>query len=159
MSWTKRQFISQSLLEIGLGEDFNLQPEEFESALRSLDSMMAMWNGKGIRLGYLLPHTPDDSDIDSLSGVPDYANEAIYLNLAIRLAPRYGKVISVDTKITAKQAYDVLMSRSVAPMPQPMPNTMPIGAGNKYWRHGYGNPFFPTPAPVLEAGADDPLNF
>ena len=159
MGWSKRQYVAQAMLEIGLSADFNIDADEFEAGLRSLDSMMATWNGKGIRLAYPLPATPDDSDIDTVTDVPDFANEAIYLTLATRLAPRYGKTVSQDTRTGAKQAYDVLATRAVFPTPQPMPNTMPRGAGNKSWRYGNGNPFFPTPVDQLEAGADDPLNF
>jgi hypothetical protein len=157
MSWTKKQLIDQAFAEIGFGPDFNVSPDDAESALRRLDSMLAEWNGKGIRLGYSLPTGPDGSDIDSDSGLPDVANEAVFMNLAIRIAPGYGKQLSPDTRVTAKQGYNTLLSRAVFPDPQPMPNTMPIGAGNRY--SAYGRRFFPTPAPVLDAGADDPIIF
>lgn len=154
--WTKRQLIDQAFSEIGFGLDFNVTPDENENALRRLDSMMAEWNGKGIRVGYALISTPDDGDIDSDSGVPDVAVEAIYMNLAIRLAPGYGKTLSQDTRITAKQGYNTLLARAVFPTPQPMPSTMPRGAGNR--RYGV-NTFYPTPQEVLDAGANDPITF
>lgn len=157
MGWTKQQLIDQAFSEIGFGPDFNVTPDDAESALRRLDMMMAEWNGKGIRVGYNLVSTPDDSDIDSDSGVPDVAVEAIYMNLAIRLAPGYGKTLSQDTRITAKQGYNTLLSRSVYPTPQPMPATMPRGAGNR--RSGTGWAYYPTPQEVLDAGADDPITF
>mgnify|MGYP003525752305 CR=1 FL=1 len=53
MGWTKRQFVTQAFEEIGLAAYvFDLTPEQLQSALRRLDSMMASWNAKGIRLGY-----------------------------------------------------------------------------------------------------------
>lgn len=157
MSWTKRQFIQKAFAKIGFGLDFNVTPEDAELALSELDSMMATWNARGIRLGYPLPSSPDDSDIDSDSGVPDSAYEAIYNNLALRIGPDYGKTPNPVVQVAAKQAYDTLLSRAVFPTPQPMPNTMPRGAGNKPWRTGYT--FYPTPADVIEAGANDPLEF
>lgn len=158
MAWTKRQFIQKAFGKIGFGLDFNVSPEEAENALSELDSMMATWNARGIRLGYLLESNPDSSDLDSDSGVPDYANEAIYLGLALRIGPDYGKAPSPVVQVAAKQAYDTLLSRSVFPTPQPMPNTMPIGAGNR--SYGFGRRrFFPTPLAVIEAGADDPITF
>lgn len=153
MGWSKKQLIDQAFSEIGFGPDFNVSPDDAESALRRLDSMMAEWNGKGIRVSYALPGGPDSSDIDADSGLPDVAIEPVYMNLAIRLAPGYGKQLSQDTRVTAKMGYNTLLSRAVFPTPQPMPNTMPIGAGNRT----YGRRFFPTPAIVIDAGADDPL--
>jgi hypothetical protein len=159
MSWTKKQLIDQAFSEIGFGPDFNVTADECENALRRLDSMMAEWNGKGIRVSYALPGGVDESNIDDDSGLPDVANEAVFMNLAIRLAPGYGKQLSQDTRITAKQGYNTLLSRAVFPTPQPMPSTMPRGAGNRPWQYGNGNPFYPEPAIVIDAGADDPLNF
>lgn len=155
--WTKQQLVQQAFLEIGIGSGYDLQPEQTEPALQSLDSMMATWNAKGIRVGYQLNGTPQDSDIGNDSGLLDFAVEAVYLNLAKRLAPRYGKTVSAETSLAAKQGYDMLLSRAVFPTPQPMPNTMPRGAGNRPWL--YGQQFYPTPRDVLDAGADDPITF
>ena len=75
MGYTKRQFISAAFEEIGLASYvFDLQPEQLESALRRLDAMMADWNAKGIRLGYPLPSSPQDSSLDEETLVPDSAS-------------------------------------------------------------------------------------
>ena len=66
--------------------------------------------------------------------MPASANEAIYTNLAIRLAPGYGKIVSPDTKLIAKSSYDVLLLNSTSPREMQLPGTMPAGAGNKPWR-------------------------
>lgn len=153
MGWTKQQLIAQAFVEIGLGSDFNVDADQLEDGLRRLDTMMATWNGKGIRLGYALPSSPDESDIDADSGLPDTANEAAYLNLAIRLAPSYGKTISPDTRTAAKQAYDVLLVDAAQPLQQ-QSKMLPRGAGNKPWRSG--RPFTSPPADPLLAG-DDPI--
>lgn len=56
MGWTKRQFVTQAFEEIGLASYvFDLTPEQLDSALRRLDTMIASWNALGIRLGYPLP--------------------------------------------------------------------------------------------------------
>ena len=132
MSWTKRQFITQALEELGLAAYvYDSQPEQLESARIRLDAMMASWNGRGIRIGYPLPTNQDGSDLDDYTNVPDIANEAIYKNLAIKLAPSYGKAIGSDTRIDAKIAYDTLL-RSVIQVPQmSLPTTMPLGSGHK----------------------------
>jgi len=119
---------------------------------------MASWNAKGIRLGYPIPSSPDDSDLDEQTNVPDSANEAIYTNLGVRLAPSFGKTVSPDAKGIAKTTYDTLMSRAAMPLEQQMPGTMPSGAGNKPWRT-YDDPFLRPPSDPVLAGQDGPIEF
>lgn len=159
MGWTKRQFVTQAFEEIGLAAYvFDLTPEQLESALRRLDSMMAAWNAKGIRLGYPIPSSPQNSDLDDETNVPDSANEAIYLNLGVKLAPGFGKVAATETKASAKMAYDTLLSLAAMPPQQQFPGTMPAGAGNKPWRI-YDDPFLRQPVDPLLAGEDGPIEF
>ncbi len=157
MGWTKRQFIAGAFEEIGMASYvFDLQPEQLQSALRRLDVMMADWNGKGIRLGYPLPSSPQDSDLDEQTNVPDSSNETILTNLAIRLAPGYGKTVSPDTKATARNSYNTVLSRATFPSEQQLPGTMPAGAGNKPWRV-YDDPFLRRPVGPVLAGQDGPI--
>lgn len=159
MGWTKRQFVEAAFEEIGLASYvFDLQPQQFYSALRRLDVMMASWNALGIRLGYPIPSSPQFSDMDAQSEVPDSANEAIITNLAIKLAPGYGKQVMLETKATAKETYNTLLSRAAVPMEQQLPSTMPSGAGNKPWRV-YDNPFLRPPIDPVMAGQDGPIQF
>lgn len=144
MSWTKRDLIIEALGELGLGATFDITAEEYDSALRRLDTMLAVWDAKGIRLGYPLPATPDASDLDQDSNLPDAALEPVYLNLALRLAPGYGKTVSIDSRRNASDGYDRLQIDAAQPLPPQQPNTMPRGAGNKPWRP-LSSPFFPKP--------------
>lgn len=159
MGYSKRQFVSAAFEEIGLASyAFDLQPQQFESALRRLDAMIADWNGKGIRLGYPLPSSPQFSDLDAQSEVPDSANEAIITNLATRIAPSYGKQVMPQTMMTARNAYQTLLSRATMPFEQQLPGTMPSGAGNKPWRV-YDDPFLRRPVDPLLAGQDGQIQF
>lgn len=159
MGWTKRQFVTQAFEEVGLAAYvFDLTPEQLQSALRRLDSMMASWNAKGIRLGYPIPANPQNSDLDEETNVPDSANEAVYLNLGIRIAPGFGKTLAPETKASAKMSYDTLLSLAAMPPEQQLPGTMPSGAGNKPWRT-YDNPFLNRPVDPLLAGEDGPIEF
>lgn len=159
MGYSKRQFVSAAFEEIGLASyAFDLQPQQLESALRRLDAMLASWNSLGIRLGYPLPSSPEFSDIDAESEVPDSANEAIITNLAVKLAPSYGKQVMPETKATARETYNTLISRAVLPMEQQLPGTMPAGAGNKPWRV-YDNPFLRPPIDPVLAGQDGQIEF
>ena len=159
MGWTKRQFVTQAFEEIGLASYvFDLTPEQLDSALRRLDTMIASWNALGIRLGYPLPSSPQDSDLDEQTNVPDSSNEAIYTNLGVKLAPSYGKQVMPDTKMTAKETYNTLLSRAAMPIEQQMPGTMPSGAGNKPW-FWQGGPFLRDPVAPLLAGNDAPIDY
>lgn len=157
MGWTKRQFVNQAFDEIGLASYiFDLTPEQLLSALRRLDAMMATWNGLGLRLSYPLPSSPQNSDLDQQTDVPDSAIEAIYTNLGLRLAPAFGKTVSPETRAAAKAAYDVLLQRATAPIDLQLPATMPAGAGNKPWR--VDNPFVAPPVDPVQTGPEGPLN-
>lgn len=159
MGWSKRQFVTQAFDEIGLASYvFDLSPEQLQSALQRLDMMIASWNALGIRLGYPLPSSPLDSDLDERTNVPDSSNQAIYTNLAIKLAPSYGKQVMPDTKATAKESYNALLSRAAMPTEQQLPGSMPAGAGNKPWRV-YDDPFLRRPVDPLLAGQDGPIEF
>lgn len=132
MGWSKRQFVQSAFEEIGLASYvFDLSPEDLNSAVNRLDAMCASWNARGIRLGYPIPASPTYADLDASTDVPDAANEAIYTNLGIRIAPLYGKAISAETRTAAKLAYDAMMSNMVSIIPRQL-GTIPAGAGNKY---------------------------
>lgn len=161
MGWSKRQFIEQAFEEIGLASYvFDLTPDQMQSALRRLDSMMANWNAKGIRVGWATPSNPTVSDLESDTRVSDIANEAIYLNLGIRLAPSFGKTISTETKLAADEAYSSLLNLTSNLVPErQLPNTMPKGAGTKPWRRLNGGQFITTPTDPLESGSDSEITF
>jgi hypothetical protein len=156
MGYSKRQFVEAAFEEIGLASYvFDLSPQQIETACRRLDAMMASWNALGIRVGYPLPGSPQDTGLDDETNVPDAAYEAIITNLGIKLAPSYGKTVSPDTKATAKRTYDTLLSRAAMPMEMQLPASMPRGAGAK----AYDDPFMDNPDDPILAGRDGPLEF
>lgn len=139
MSWTKRQLIAEAFSELGLqGYEFDISPEEQLTALRRLDSMMATWEEDGIRLGYMLPATPQEADPDNDSGIPDTAAETVYLQLAIRIGPSFGKQLNAITRKTATEGYARLLRRASV-IPQMSRARVQAGAGNR--RYGLGRVF------------------
>ncbi len=157
--WTKLQFIIAGFDEIGLASYvFDLEASELQTILNKMDAMLAKWNGKGIRIGYPLPSSQSTSNINDETNVPDSANEAIYTNLAIRIAPSVGKTVSAETKASAKDSYDVLLSRATMPNEMQFPGFLPAGAGNKPWRR-INDPFVQEPVDLIAVGPDDVLNF
>jgi hypothetical protein len=159
MSFTKQQIVEEAFGELALhGFVFTLDADTLDSAKRRLDMMLAMWNGKGIRLGYPIPSTPDASNLDDDSNLPDWAVEPIVSNLAVRLAAGYGKQIAPTTAMVAKDGYDMLAARFAMPQEVPLPTRMPVGAGNKTWR-SLNNRFISPPAPQVDAGPDGAIDF
>jgi hypothetical protein len=154
MGWTKREFIVAALEELGLSDYvFDIQPDEFESLLRRLDSMMAAWDATGLTLGYPTNSNQDNSSLSQVTEVPAAANEAVFYNLAIRIASTYGKVVSKETKTAARRGKNAArtFNNQLKPREKQVPSTMPIGAGNR--RSGtYGRNFFPTPEDPIENG-------
>lgn len=133
--WTKQQLIEAAFGELALAHFvFDLDADTLESALRALDTMMAAWSGVGISIGYALPDSPDLSNIDDDAGIPDTAIEAVYTNLAVKLAAGRGKTLSVETRSTAKTGYNALLGAAVAPAPGQGSGLSLIGAGNTPWR-------------------------
>ncbi|MGB3465680.1 MAG: packaged DNA stabilization gp4 family protein [Cyclobacteriaceae bacterium] len=131
MSYTKGDIVKSALNEIGIADyDFDLSPEQKQSALQRLDSMIAEWNGRGIMLGYPMSGAVLGSKLEQDSNVPDFALEAIILNLSIRISPSYGKSVSIDTKIQAKNSLDVIIKRCMK-LPSMQLPSMPTGAGYK----------------------------
>ena len=158
MGWTKRQYAEDALMELGIASYvFDLQADQIESAVRRLDTMMAEWNGRGIRLGYPLPVSPSDTDIDAQAGTPDSAHDAIITNLAVRLAPSYGKQVSTQTLATARHTFNTLLARAAVPPQMQLPGTMPAGAGHK--GQNKGRTFMPEPDEPITSGPDGTLPF
>lgn len=152
MPWSKRDICAEAFAEIGKGSyTFDMQPEEYQMALRRLDTMMATWGATAnIRIGYV--GGIGFGDIGEETEVPDWAVEAMYLNLAIRLAPTYGKTVSPETKISAKTALDSIMNATIELAPRYLGGYAGAGAG--LW-----NSLLPAAPDPVETGAGGILDF
>lgn len=158
--WTKRQLIQRAFEEIGLASYvFDLTPEQLESARRTMNAMVGGWDANGVRIGYPFPKDADSDDLDDQCNIPGYAIEAIYLGLALRLAPALGKTVSPETKLFADMAYGNMANQCAIPTPErQLPHTMPRGQGTKPWRN-FNNPFINRPPAPILAGSDNPIEF
>lgn len=149
MGHSKRHYITEAYAEIGKADyAFDLDPEALESALRRLDSMLAEWDGRGIRIGYAGGNGLGDIDADTL--VPAWAEEAIVLNLAIRLAPGFGKTVSPDTKAQAGISLRTVMSKTAQSRPRIL-----VGYGGA----ANGGRSLPVSQEAISVGNDDQLEF
>lgn len=112
MSWTKRQIILQALEEIGIHQyEYDSTAEDLQSALRFLDSMMGTWINSGIIFDPEYPLSTDipENSLDQDTNAPAEAIEPMFLKLAVRVAPSYGKAVSNDTKVDAQKSYMELL--------------------------------------------------
>lgn len=156
MSWTKRLLVDMAFDDLALaGYAFDLTPEEITACVLRLDAMMATWAAKGIRIGYQATLDPKDTDPDQDSGLPDWANEAVYKNLAIRTAASFGKGVPQSLAASAKDAFDSmqgLVAANNVPLMQYKGN-LPVGAGWK-WPNINRGPFVNAPQDYLTTGPD-----
>jgi hypothetical protein len=118
-----------------------------------MDGMVAGWMERGLQLGYDF-----GAGLNDESGVALSDELAVYMNLAISIAPGLGKVPSPETKTAAAQALDSMFIRAAQPQQRQMPADMPRGEGQKPWRTVY-RPYFPVPdvSPV-RVNQDDNLD-
>ena len=131
MSYTKREIVTAALAEIGLSSyAFDLSTDQLNQALMRLDAMVAEWNARGVRLGYPVPGTPGGSSLQDDSGIPDSAWTAAVTNLALQVAPSYGKTVSNQTLATARQSWNTLLAIAAAPIEMNL-GMVPLGSGNK----------------------------
>ena len=159
MGWSKRQLITEAYTELGMADYvYDLTPAELQTALRRMDAMMASWEVDGIRCAYPRAGTPSASDIDAVTSVPDAAVSAIVTNLAMQLAPGYGKSVAAETMVTAKKSKATLRNFLSRIPEMQFPSSLPRGAGQKPWR-GYGDPFMPRPTSPVLAGQDGEIEF
>lgn len=145
MSYTKRQIIEDAHAEIGLGiYAFDSDPEQYQLALRRLDSMMSEWESAGIDLGYPGHENPGDSSLDEDSLLENSKIMAVVKNLAVVLAPIYGKQASIHTITSASKAYSDLCSAAIVAASAQYQYPTIAGAGNRnaYKRSGI---FMPLP--------------
>lgn len=138
----KRDLIQQAYEECGQAAyEYDLSPEEYASALRRLNNMLAEWlAGQCIDLGYLFPDPDSDGNADDASGIPPGAAQIVSLKLAERIAPLLGKTLSAETKAATARSWSLLVA-SYACIPERNFGRNTIrGAGNRHRR----NPFFPV---------------
>lgn len=159
MVLTKQRIIELALEEIGVASyTFDSSPSQYNYALVRLEMMISNWNANGIRIGYPLASTPDSSSINDAVYVPDVALEPMVLGLAIRIAPSYKVIVSAETKELADEGYSNLLTQMLFPTPtRILPNTLPLGQGNKTWRSTLRTYVYQPKEPII-TGNDGQLD-
>ena len=132
MTWTKGQIINKAFTEIGLASYvFDLTADEIQDALADLDAMMAQWATRGIVFDPVYPNHDNlgDSSLSAETNAPQDATRAMYTNLALDLAPGFGKTPSNKTVKDAASGYSLLAQ--AIPIPTVQMIGMIRGAGAK----------------------------
>jgi hypothetical protein len=149
---TKRFILDQAFDEIGLaGYVFNLSGSDLMSAIYKLDAMVASWESLSTSIGWVFSANPLDSDPDQQITVPDAALQPLIANLAVRLAPAFGKQVSIETKSAAIMGLNALRTRFVSIPDKVYPDNLPIGTGN---RLPLSNNFYPVTNPLEVNGGE-----
>lgn len=144
----KRDIIDQAYIEMQINSlSSSPTSEEMSIALRKLESMMLAWTNKGLNLGYIKAErfsNPELEELDEDSGISDADYEAVYINLAVKLAPTYGQVPS-QLNSFANELYQGLF---ITELPTQRNNEyMPLGNGDRMGRR----------TPVYQVG-DEPIS-
>ena len=112
------------LLEVRTAESA-ITPEEAEDGLTALNDMMNEWNVDGINIGY---ETLDDVEDELFVTLGSLG--AIKSNLAIYIAPEYGRTVTAVLFERAKRSKRSLRA-SIPLNASQYPDSLPIGSGNE----------------------------
>lgn len=136
---SKSDIISMAFEDCRLaGYDFDRTPEESQSTLRLLETMMKSWPWNV--LGYF--HSASEAD---KSNIPDDAAEGVVKALALRVMGNKGKSIPESFRPVATQAINYVRAQyATVPTIGYAPGTI-RGAGARSWPSTH-SPFFPVPA-------------
>lgn len=154
MAWSKRDLVHEAFRECGLASyDYDLDSDEMQTGLSRLNGMMGNWEGRGVRCSFNFA-----GDLGADSGIPDLAAEAVYLNLARRIAPGFGKTLTPETIEAAKTALDTLFIGAAQPQQVQQPASLPRGIGAKSYRQSRPFNCAPSTEP-LQVNSSGGLDF
>ena len=112
------------LLEVRTAES-PVTAAEAEDGLTALNDMMNEWNIDGVNVGYeTLDEITDELFVD-LGAIG-----AIKANLAVYIAPEYGRLVN-DTLVARADRSKNSLRTSIPLNSSEFPDTLPIGSGNE----------------------------
>lgn len=130
--FTKGDLVSMALEELGIASYvFDVDAGENVSALRKLDAMMAEFQGSCPTLTYSQPATSGTSTAADASGIDEAIVNAVVANLAVRLAPSYGKSPATETRRAAADGRGRILSIYAKRVEYDLPPSFPRGAARR----------------------------
>lgn len=156
MTVRKSDLVRDALSKLGIIDyDYDIDPAEFRTGLIALETMIASWDARGIKFGYIIAPTPEQAKGEDDAGIPDIARKAIVYHLAIEMADSYGKAISPTVASGAAVGMSDLLS-AIQYIPQVQyPSNMPRGSGNTLRRYRWNR--FYRPVPTVDADNAGPI--
>lgn len=132
---TIREIIEDAHAMLGIASDqFDLSTAEMQFGKRLLDRMMNQWSVNGNVASF-----SSSSEFDADSGIPEPIVEAVVSNLALKLAPSYGKPVPRELKVSAHAGLQSLRRQRVQVPQMKLPTSTPLGQGNR--SSGYDDVF------------------
>lgn len=128
MSIAVLKVIDDALREINvISEVGTASPEQGAYALRKLNQMMSLWKEtKSVDLGYFpLVNTTKTAEM------PDWAELAVTLSLAVACASKYGATVSAELVAVANAAFSGVQTRCILDKKKGVDlSYLPVGAGH-----------------------------
>jgi hypothetical protein len=152
---TKRELAELALESLAIAAyEFDPSAAEWMSIVKRLEFMMAEWDSRGIRIGYIFsdPKTLSPSDP---SGVLDWAAFPVANNLALRVGTMFGVEPSQDVRDAAKTGLEALELTTYSPIPMSYATTTPRGAGWRWMRPW--NRFYVQPGGGIDVQHGSPI--
>ena len=128
---TNADLIRDALSLLGVvGETDTLSAEQGSHRLRQLNEMLAEWEADGLDLAYF-----EQDDINDESPIQNSEAGAVKYNLAIDLAPHYGKSVSEELAARAgKYLYRLKRDQMVATIEPADVTHLPLGEAHWIWK-------------------------
>ncbi len=159
---TAAQILKASLQKILVqASEADLEPDEYQDAIFTMNNLMLGLDADGIRLGYTeVTNLADDVTI------PTGALRGLIFNLAIDLAPEYDGQVTAALVAAAEAGMRTMEKLGVSMGASALPSTLPVGSGN-YTDGDYTNRYYPdqeaeilaetTGAIAVETGTQDAI--
>jgi hypothetical protein len=124
---TSTDIVSGALRHIGVrAAESPLTAAEIQDGMEDLNDMGNEWEESGIHLGFT-----SSIDANATLDIPASSLAAFKANLAIRLAPSYGRIITPALANLANISLNALVKSTAFIGDVEFPDTLPRGSGNE----------------------------
>lgn len=133
---TKGDLVLIALRKSGLASNSSLtqpEPEMIDDALTDLELMIAEWENKGIRLGFVFSPVDAGPDTGDLHGLLPGDVNSVAMCLAQRILTDTLRPVPPSLAAQSRDAYEAMLYRQIEIPELVRRNDMPRGAGNKEW--------------------------
>lgn len=138
MPQSASDIIKAALSKIGVrNAEVALTSTQITDAISELNDMLTQWDSTSLPLGYTIISAGED-----IVTTPDWSHGAIKSSLAARLAPEYGKEISITLGAQILADFRALELRIIEAPEVFFPDTLPLGSGNQIDNFRNQNNFF-----------------